>query len=139
MAVRFRSPAPELVFPVFDQRIGGRHKVPPIGFSPTNPLRSARAGAPRGWPRRGSSRTLVRQQPFFEKGCYPLRFSQGLKRLLAILSSVRANHFAFVQNGLFVLQATSFRKDTLPFQFGKYRGLCPVLSSHQEVAGAWWQ
>jgi hypothetical protein len=29
-----------------------------------------------GWPRRGSSRTLVRRRLFLEKDCYPLRFSQ---------------------------------------------------------------
>src|SRR3989338_1765806 len=137
MAVRFRSPAPELDFPVFDQRIGGGGQVPPFVFPPTNPLRAGRAGAPRGWPRRGSSRTLVRQQPFLEKGCYPLRFSQEKKRLLSILASVRANHSAFVQDCSFVPPAISFRSTTLLFLGDIFLGLCLAPSSHREVAGAW--
>ncbi|PIT96689.1 hypothetical protein COT82_01735 [Candidatus Campbellbacteria bacterium CG10_big_fil_rev_8_21_14_0_10_35_52] len=96
---------------------------------------SARRDAPRGWPRRGSSRTLVRQQPFLEKGCYPLRFSQEKKRLLSILSSVRANRSAFVQGWSFALPATSFRKGVLIFQFGKLLGQYLVPNNHQEVAG----
>src|SRR3989338_1459023 len=135
--VRFPPTPPRLNFPVFDRRIGGRHEVPPIGFAGGNPLRSARAGAPRGWPRRGSSRTLVRQQPFLEKGCYPLRFSQEKKRLLSILASVRANHSAFVQDCSFVPPAISFRSTTLLFLGDIFLGLCLAPSSHREVAGAW--
>src|SRR3990167_421551 len=126
--VRFPSPAPELDFWIFDQPFRGRRTAPPIDFGGFRALHARPSG--------GSSRTLVRQQPFSQKGCYPLRFFQDLKRLLSSFPSVRANHSAFVQVLYFARPATSFRKAVLLFLRDIFLGLCPALNSHQEVAGA---
>src|SRR3989344_4048249 len=44
-----------------------------------------------GSPSAGSSQRFLWQQPFSTKGCYPLRFLRGFKRLFFILLSVRAH------------------------------------------------
>ena len=65
LLVQVQLAPPRLYFRLFDRRIGGRHFVPPIGFVGGNQGRSARAGAPRGWPRRG-----LAQPPNLGHGVY---------------------------------------------------------------------
>ncbi|OGD40944.1 hypothetical protein A3K28_00015 [Candidatus Azambacteria bacterium RIFOXYB1_FULL_40_33] len=58
-----------------------------------------------------------------------------MKRLLSILSSVRANHSAFVQSAPFSRPATSFQTIKLLFAHDRFPSQYPVLNIHQEVAG----
>ena len=58
-SVQSRSLAPVLEKVKLKTPNRGRLAEPPIDFVLMNPCRSARAGAPRGWPRRGSKSIAI--------------------------------------------------------------------------------
>src|SRR3989344_3302600 len=134
--VRFLARPPEPDFAAFRKPFRGRRKVPPIDFGVCFQSRSARRRAPRGWPKRGSTRRLLWKQPFSQKGCHHLRFFPVFGRNLASFPSVRPNHSAFVQVRLFAPPATFCRSSVLLSRLDRFLAPCPAPNIRQEVAGA---
>src|SRR3989338_2083977 len=84
----------------------------------------------------GSSQRLFWQQPFYSKGCYPMRFFPYPEPRLSIFASVRANVSAFVDYEIFLLPATFSRKAVWLFQYDKLLFPHLGLNIHLKVAGA---
>src|SRR3990167_2911003 len=118
MRSRVRSPvlAPESDFQTKRRLFDGTREARPTDFPPQNSGFLARLRALICFGGGGSSQRFLWQQPFSQKGCYPMQFFPYFPRPLSTFPSVRANVSAFVDYEIFPPPAT-FSFSSLMFKY----------------------
>src|SRR3990167_9575630 len=122
--VRSRTTAPESDFQTKHRLFDGTRKARPIDFPPLIQKNSARLRALICFGGGGSSQRFLWQQPFSQKGCYPMQFLPYFLRPLSTFPSVRANVSAFVDYEIFLPPATFSQITILLFLNDIFLCLC---------------